>query len=177
MSTSILFPEPTTASTGPLANLEPHVVWLQRSTQSEAAAARRRVNAWYQDFPDPDGQLAAKLTSTRDEVYYVALDELYVPPGPSPGRAGRPLRGGWAGARLPGLPRRAPGPGRRGAVPVPAARVGQEGPPARGADRPPKQDVSATRLLPPRRGPGPGSELQPAAQGPDQGRRGVPRGA
>jgi hypothetical protein len=78
MSTSTLFPEPTTPSTGPLANLEPHVVWLQRSTQSEAAAARRRVNAWYQDFPDPDGQLAAKLTSTRDEVYYVALDELYV---------------------------------------------------------------------------------------------------
>jgi hypothetical protein len=78
MSASTLFPEPTTPSTGPLANLEPHVVWLQRSTQPEAAAARRRVNAWYQDFPDPNGQLAAKLTSPRDEVYYVALDELYV---------------------------------------------------------------------------------------------------
>jgi hypothetical protein len=78
MSTSTLFAEPTTPSTGPLANLEPHLVWLQRSTQPEVAAARRRVNAWYQDFPDPDGQLAAKLTSTRDEVYYVALDELYV---------------------------------------------------------------------------------------------------
>jgi hypothetical protein len=47
MSTSTLFPEPTTPSTGPLANLEPHVVWLQRSTQPEAAAARRSVNAWY----------------------------------------------------------------------------------------------------------------------------------
>jgi hypothetical protein len=78
MSASTLFPEPTTPSFGPLANLEPHVVWLQRSTQPEAAAARRRVNAWYQDFPDPDGRLAAKLTSPRDEVYYVALDELYV---------------------------------------------------------------------------------------------------
>jgi hypothetical protein len=78
MSTSTLFPEPATPSTGRLANLEPHVVWLQRSTEPEAVAARRRVNAWYQDFPDPDGELAAKLTSTRDEVYYVALDELYV---------------------------------------------------------------------------------------------------
>jgi hypothetical protein len=81
MSASTLFPEPTTPSTGPLANLEPHVVWLQRSTRPEAAAARRRVNAWYQDFPDPNGQLAAKLTSPRDEVYYGALDELYVHQG------------------------------------------------------------------------------------------------
>jgi hypothetical protein len=78
MSTSTLFPEPATPSIGPLANLEPHVVWLQRSTQPEAVAARRRVNAWYQDFPDPDGQLVAKLTSPRDEVYFGALDELYV---------------------------------------------------------------------------------------------------
>ena len=77
MSASTLFPESMTPSTGPLANLEPHVVWLQRSLQPEAAA-RRRVNAWYQDFPDLDGQLAAKLTSPRDDVYYVALDELYV---------------------------------------------------------------------------------------------------
>jgi hypothetical protein len=78
MSTSTLFPEPATPSTGPLANLEPHVVWLQRSTQPEAVAARRRVNAWYQDFPDPNGQLAAKLTSINNEVYYIALDELYL---------------------------------------------------------------------------------------------------
>jgi hypothetical protein len=78
MSTSTLFPEPATPLTGPLTNLEPHVVWLQRSTQPEAVAARRRVNAWYQDFPDPNGQLAAKLTSSNNEVYYVALDELYV---------------------------------------------------------------------------------------------------
>ena len=78
MSASILFPDPASPSTGPMANLEPHVVWLQRSTRPEAAAARTRVNAWYQDFPDPNGQQAAKLTSTRDEVYYGALDELYV---------------------------------------------------------------------------------------------------
>jgi hypothetical protein len=78
MSTSTLFPEPATPSPGPLTNLEPHVVWLQRSTQPEAVAARRRVNAWYQDFPDPNGQLAAKLTSNNNEVYYGALDELYV---------------------------------------------------------------------------------------------------
>jgi hypothetical protein len=78
MSTSTLFPEPATPSTGPLANLEPHVVWLRRSTQPEAVAARRRVNAWYQDFPDANGQLGAKLTSTNNEVYYGALDELYV---------------------------------------------------------------------------------------------------
>jgi hypothetical protein len=128
MSTSTLFPEPTTPSTGPLANLEPHIVWLQRSTQPEAAAARRRVNAWYQDFPDPDGQLAAKLTSTRDEVYYVALDELYVH---------QALR--------------------------------QVEPDVRYADRPPEQDLPTPGLLPPRRGPGPGSEPQPATQGPDQG--------
>jgi hypothetical protein len=78
MSASPLFPEPATPSTGPLANLEPHVVWLQRSTQAEAVAARRRVNAWYPYFPDPNGQLAAKLTSINNEVYYGALDELYV---------------------------------------------------------------------------------------------------
>ena len=78
MSTSTLFPEPATPSAGPVANLEPHVVWLQRSTQPEAVAARSRVNAWYQGFPDPDRQLAAKLTSTNNEVYYGALDELYI---------------------------------------------------------------------------------------------------
>jgi hypothetical protein len=78
MSTSTLFPEPATPWTGPLANLEPDAVWLQRSTRPEAVAARRRVNGWYRDFPDPGGQLAAKLTSIRDEVYYGALDELYV---------------------------------------------------------------------------------------------------
>ena len=77
MSASTLFPESMTPSTGPLANLEPHVVWLQRSLQPEAAA-RRRVNAWYQNFRDPDGQLAPRLSSTDNEVYYVALDELYV---------------------------------------------------------------------------------------------------
>ena len=77
MSASTLFPESMTPSTGPLANLEPHVVWLQRSLQPEAAA-RRRVNAWYQNFRDPDGQLAPRLTSTDNEAYYVALDELYV---------------------------------------------------------------------------------------------------
>ncbi len=78
MSTSTLFPEPATPSAGPVANLEPHVVWLQRSTEPEAVAARSRVNAWYQGFPDPDRQLAAKLTSTNNEVYYGALDELYI---------------------------------------------------------------------------------------------------
>ncbi|HXQ54641.1 MAG TPA: hypothetical protein VOA19_02330 [Actinomycetes bacterium] len=66
MSASTLFPESMTPSTGPLANLEPHVVWLQRSLQPEAAA-RRRVNAWYQNFRDPDGQLApgAPAPTTR----------------------------------------------------------------------------------------------------------------
>ncbi len=78
MSASTLFPEPATPSTGLLANLESHVVWLQRSTQPQAMAVRSRVNAWYQEFPDSDGQLAAKLTSTNNEVYYGAWDELYV---------------------------------------------------------------------------------------------------
>ena len=73
-----LFPEPETPFTRPLANLEPDVVWLQQSTKPAAVTARALVNAWYRDFPDPGGKLAAKLTSTNDEVYYGALDELYV---------------------------------------------------------------------------------------------------
>jgi hypothetical protein len=36
------------------------------------------VNSWYQDFPDPDGLLAAKLTSSNNEIYCGALDELYI---------------------------------------------------------------------------------------------------
>jgi hypothetical protein len=73
-----LFPEPETPFTRPLANLEPDVVWLQRSTEPTAVTARALVSTWYRDFPDPGGKLAAKLTSTNDEVYYGALDELYV---------------------------------------------------------------------------------------------------
>ena len=73
-----LFPEPETTFTRPLANLEPNVVWLQQSTEPAAVAARALLNTWYQDFPDPSGKLAAKLTSTNDDVYYGALDELYV---------------------------------------------------------------------------------------------------
>ncbi len=75
---SNLFPEPTTPFTRPLADLEPHVVWLQQSTEPEAVAARGHVNAWYRDLPDPGGRLAAKLTSANDGEYYSALDELYV---------------------------------------------------------------------------------------------------
>jgi hypothetical protein len=75
---STLFPEPSVSFTRPLANLEPHVVWLQRSTRPDAVAARARVNAWYRDFPDPQGKLAAKLVSTDNEVLHGALDELYV---------------------------------------------------------------------------------------------------
>ncbi len=78
MSAPLLFPEPVAAFTRPLANLEPHVVWLQRSTRPEAVAARDWVNDWYKGFPDLGGKLAARLTSTNDEVHYGALDELYV---------------------------------------------------------------------------------------------------
>jgi hypothetical protein len=73
-----LFPEPTVPFTRPLANLEPSVTWLQRSTRPEAVTARAHVNACYRDFPDPSGTLAAKLTSTDDEAHHGALDELYV---------------------------------------------------------------------------------------------------
>ncbi len=75
---SILFPELTTPFTRPLADLEPRVVWLQRSTEPEAVTARRHVNAWYGEFPDPAGRLAAKLTSANDGNHYSALDELYI---------------------------------------------------------------------------------------------------
>jgi hypothetical protein len=78
MSAPSLFPEPTDPFTRPLANLEPHVIWLQRSTRPEAVAARAHINAWYRDFPDSGGKLAAKLTSTDDEVHQGAVDELYV---------------------------------------------------------------------------------------------------
>jgi hypothetical protein len=75
---STLFPEPSVSFTRPLANLEPHVVWLQRSTRPDAVAARARVNAWYREFSDPQGKLAAKLVSTDNKVLHGALDELYV---------------------------------------------------------------------------------------------------
>jgi len=61
-----------------LADLEPRVVWLQPSTEPEAVTARRHVNAWYGEFPDPAGRLAAKLTSANDGNHYSALDELYI---------------------------------------------------------------------------------------------------
>jgi hypothetical protein len=73
-----LFPEPPNPRTAPLAGLEPDVVWLQQSTRPEAVVARRRVNGWYQEFPDPRGELAAKLRSVDNQTHAAALDELYV---------------------------------------------------------------------------------------------------
>jgi hypothetical protein len=73
-----LFPEPPNRRTAPLAGLKPDVVWLQQSTRPEAVVARRRVNGWYQDFPDPRGELAAKLRSVDNQTHTAALDELYV---------------------------------------------------------------------------------------------------
>lgn len=58
--------------------MEPSAHFLKESTRPEAVAARENVNAWYRDFPDPDGQFAKKLHSEDDEVHYTTLDELFV---------------------------------------------------------------------------------------------------
>lgn len=73
----ILFPDPSTPRTTPLGNTEPVVNWYLQVTTPESAAARRAVNSWYDDFPDPRGALAARIRGA-DVDHFQALDELYV---------------------------------------------------------------------------------------------------
>jgi hypothetical protein len=100
----LLFPEPATPFTRPLHQREPNVLWLSSSTRPEAREARQIVNALYEDFPDPNGHLAARLKSATDEHHHSALDELLGFKGSSQHRllparstvAGRGLRLGFS---------------------------------------------------------------------------------
>ena len=74
----VLFPEPSAERLVPWQRGEPLVHLYSRSTLPEAIEARRNVNAWYQAFPDVNGQLAAKLRSERDVDHEQSADELYV---------------------------------------------------------------------------------------------------
>jgi len=54
------------------------VHWFTEVTRDEASDARSHVNAWYEEFPDPDGTFAARLRSEIDADHYQSLDELFV---------------------------------------------------------------------------------------------------
>jgi hypothetical protein len=75
---SMLFPEPQHARTRHLGRVEPYVHWFTESTRPEASKARAVVNRWYEDFPDHDGRLAARLRSESDADHHQALDELHL---------------------------------------------------------------------------------------------------
>lgn len=73
-----LFPEPEQPCTRPIGWVEPSVHYLIESTRPEAIAYREFVNRWYENFPDPSGEFAARLRSEVDVDHQQALDELFV---------------------------------------------------------------------------------------------------
>ena len=74
----VVFDEPASPWTSPLAATEPRVSWFLESTRPEAAEGRRVVNDLYSRFPDPEGKLRERLRSTNDVDLMAALDELLV---------------------------------------------------------------------------------------------------
>lgn len=77
-SDTALFPEPATLRTAWLGWVEPVVHWYTEVTRGEAAVGRSNINAWYAQFNDPNGTVAARLRSEVDVLHKQALDELFV---------------------------------------------------------------------------------------------------
>lgn len=74
----MLFSEPMVPRTTWLGWDEPRVHWLTECSHAEAIVSRAVVNAWYDGFPDRDGQFAQRLRSEVDVDHLQALDELYM---------------------------------------------------------------------------------------------------
>src|SRR6266851_3545297 len=74
----VVFAEPEIPFDGPIGWAEAEVNFLIKSSRPAACLARKTINDWYSQFPDPDGKFRARLTSPKGTDHQVALDELYV---------------------------------------------------------------------------------------------------
>jgi hypothetical protein len=72
----VLFPEPATERDTALDWDEPLVHFTKEVTWPDAIADRAVLNAWYEDFPDENDRLAAKLSSEDNSDHRGAVYEL-----------------------------------------------------------------------------------------------------